>query len=306
MSNIKLLGRAAATLVILCCSSAPAWAQATRTWVSGVGDDANPCSRTAPCQTFATAISKTATAGEIDVLDPGGFGAVTITKSITIDGSGGNIAGVLVSGTNGITVAAGTTDVVTLRNLDIDGLNTGLTGIQIQSKGMVRIEHTQIYGFQNGVTDASGGGTLFMKDVAIHENSQGGVNLQPSGPLSAVLNDVRVDNNLSGITALDNVVATMTGGEVSNNTQIGVTVNSSTTASNAATIDLENVLVSQNADGLAVRGNGAGTIRYSNCDLLENGTSLYYNSANGKFISFGNNRVAGGTRVAPSSTMSQN
>ena len=80
-------------------------AQATRTWVSGVGDDANPCSRTAPCKTFAGAISKTATNGEINCIDPGGFGAVTITKSIQID-CRGVLAGVLVSGTNGIIVNA--------------------------------------------------------------------------------------------------------------------------------------------------------------------------------------------------------
>src|SRR3954471_18235051 len=90
-----------------------AQAQATRTWVSGVGDDANPCSRTAPCKTFAGAISKTAAKGEINVLDPGGFGAVTITKAITIDG-GDHIAGVLASLVNGIIVNAGTGDVVTL------------------------------------------------------------------------------------------------------------------------------------------------------------------------------------------------
>src|ERR671938_462835 len=78
-------------------------AQATRTWVSGVGDDVNPCSRTAPCKTFAGAISKTAIAGEIDALDDGGYGAVTITKSITIDG-GGHLASVLASGTTGINV----------------------------------------------------------------------------------------------------------------------------------------------------------------------------------------------------------
>src|SRR3954453_7767352 len=66
-------------------AAAPAYAQATRTWVSGVGDDANPCSRTAPCKTFAGAISKTAINGEINCLDPGGFGALTITKSITVD-----------------------------------------------------------------------------------------------------------------------------------------------------------------------------------------------------------------------------
>src|SRR6188768_875117 len=89
----------------------PAFGQATRTWVSGVGDDANPCSRTAPCKTFAGAISKTAANGEIDALDSGGFGAVTINKSIVLDGNS-TLAGVLVSGTNGIVVNAASTDVV--------------------------------------------------------------------------------------------------------------------------------------------------------------------------------------------------
>src|SRR5437762_10598360 len=99
-----------------------AQAQASRTWVSGVGDDANPCSRTAPCKTFAGAISKTANGGEIDALDPAGYVAVTITKAITIDGGGGQVASVLVSGTNGIVVqAVGTTDTVILRNLRING-----------------------------------------------------------------------------------------------------------------------------------------------------------------------------------------
>src|SRR5438045_7634563 len=110
---LKTLGAVAAGVIF----STLAHAQASRTWVSGVGDDANPCSRTAPCKTFAGAISKTAAGGEIDALTPGGFGAVTITKSITIDGGGGQVASVLVSGTNGIVVAAGPNDVVTLRNL---------------------------------------------------------------------------------------------------------------------------------------------------------------------------------------------
>src|SRR5688572_12301684 len=97
--------------------SAPAAnAQATRTWVSGVGDDVNPCSRTAPCKTFAGAISKTAAGGEISALDPGGFGAVTITKSITINGDG-TLAGILASLVNGVTINAATTDRVVLRNL---------------------------------------------------------------------------------------------------------------------------------------------------------------------------------------------
>src|ERR1041384_7899001 len=107
----------------------PAQAQATRTWVSGVGDDANPCSRTAPCKTFAGAISKTAGGGEINVLDPGGFGGVTITKSLSIRST--FEAGVLVSGTNAIVIAAGVNDNVVLEGLDIEGLGTGLNGITV-------------------------------------------------------------------------------------------------------------------------------------------------------------------------------
>src|ERR1700751_216990 len=87
--------------------ASPAAAQATRTWISGVGDDVNPCSRTAACKTFPGAISKTAAGGEINCLDPGGFGAVTVIKSITLDcggGNGGQVGAILASGTNGITI----------------------------------------------------------------------------------------------------------------------------------------------------------------------------------------------------------
>src|SRR5437773_11487125 len=122
MRKLMLPLSVTATLVVIFLSSSDAQAQATRTWVSGVGDDANPCSRTAPCKTFAGAISKTAAGGEIDALDPAGFGAVTITKAITLDGGGGQVASVLVSGTNGIVVQAQPTDTVILRNLSINGI----------------------------------------------------------------------------------------------------------------------------------------------------------------------------------------
>src|SRR5256714_1869354 len=141
------------TCVIICLLTIAAHAQATRTWVSGVGDDANPCSRTAPCKTFAGAISKTAPGGEIDALDPAGYGAVTITKAITIDGGGGQVASVLVSGTNGIVVQANAqTDVVILRNLRINGIGSGLNGIRFLSGKDLNVENCFIFGFtQNGV-----------------------------------------------------------------------------------------------------------------------------------------------------------
>src|SRR4051795_6752110 len=117
----RILLSLAAVAAVVSLGAGAAQAQATRTWVSGVGDDANPCSRTAPCKTFPGAISKTAAGGEINCLDPGGFGGVTITKAITI-ACEGVTAGVLVSGVNGILVAAGASDVVFLKGLDIEGL----------------------------------------------------------------------------------------------------------------------------------------------------------------------------------------
>src|ERR1700722_12133242 len=138
-------------LPVLC--AVPAHAQATRTWVSGVGDDANPCSRTAPCMTFAGAISKTAAGGEIDALDPGGFGTLTITKSITIDGGG--VASVMVSGGAGITVSAGAPDSVTIGTVQVQGDlgnggspgSAGSVGIQFNSGAMLSIDNCKIDGF---------------------------------------------------------------------------------------------------------------------------------------------------------------
>lgn len=148
--------------------SGSCFAQATRTWVSGVGDDANPCSRTAPCKTFAGAISKTAASGIIDVLDPGGFGGVTITKAITIE-SLGNVAGVLVSGTNAIIINAAATDTIVLRGISIDGVNTGLNGVRFIAGGKLIIEDSTIQSFtQYGVDfEPSTAAQLIMRNVTI-------------------------------------------------------------------------------------------------------------------------------------------
>src|SRR6202030_509094 len=142
MNKFRFTISALAIAIFTLAFASLAQAQATRTWVSGVGDDANPCSRTAPCKTFAGAISKTAAGGEIDALDPAGYGAVTITKAITIDGGGGQVASVLVSGTNGIVINANaSTDVVILRNLRINGIGSGLNGIQFLSGKALGVEN---------------------------------------------------------------------------------------------------------------------------------------------------------------------
>jgi len=176
--HLTLLGSALLMLAFTSVASA----QATRTWVSGVGDDANPCSRTAPCKTFAGAISKTAVGGEIDCLDPGGFGAVTITKAITIDCDSGP-GGVLVSGTNGIVIAANaSTDVVTLRSINIVGLGTGINGISIISAKAVHLVDLNIKDFATAGVSTAVGATLLLtlKDVTISDCASG-VLTQASG-----------------------------------------------------------------------------------------------------------------------------
>lgn len=142
-----------ASFMALALTAAPAQAQATRTWVSGVGDDVNPCSRTAPCKTFAGAISKTAAGGEINCLDPGGFGAVTITKTITISckGTHGSTLGAM---TNGV-VVNGPGVVATLRDFALSGVGTGLSAIRVVN-GTAIVDNVTIGGFNRGIDVAAG------------------------------------------------------------------------------------------------------------------------------------------------------
>jgi hypothetical protein len=192
-------------------ASAPAHAQATRTWVSGVGDDANPCSRTAPCKTFAGAISKTAAGGEINCLDPGGFGALTITKAITISCEIGT-AGVLVSGTNGFNISAGPSDAVILRGLDIEGTGTGIVGVKFNSGASLIIQNCSIrnFGSTNGLGigfNPTGTSTLLVLNTVVTHNGTasngGGIQIAPSGGTAfALLNHVTVEKNYLGIAAV--------------------------------------------------------------------------------------------------------
>src|SRR3954463_13150348 len=152
MRSLSTTVKAMTCALFILALSAAAHAQ-TRTWVSGVGDDLNPCSRTAPCKTFAGAISKTSAGGEIDCLDPGGFGTVTITKSITIDGTtGAGFGSILAAGTNGVNVNDSATPtpntiIVMLKNLSINGAGTGFDGVRFTSGKALFIENCHIFGF---------------------------------------------------------------------------------------------------------------------------------------------------------------
>jgi hypothetical protein len=182
-------------------ASTEARAQASRTWVSGVGDDVNPCSRTAPCKTFAGAISKTAAGGEINALDSGGFGAVTITKSITIKADGVT-GGVLSSLTNGVTVNTPANGKVVLEGLDIDGVGTGLNGVRFLGQGSLTVMNCRIRNVtQAGILmqGAADFGRLLVTDTFI---SSVNIGIHFTGPKAnvGVLN--RVTINLATTSAI--------------------------------------------------------------------------------------------------------
>lgn len=246
-----------------------AQAQATRTWVSGVGDDANPCSRTAPCKTFAGAISKTAVAGIINCIDAAGYGAVTITKSITID-CRNVLAGVVVAGTNGINIPTANI-IVNLRGLDIEGAGTGLVGVNITGASTVHIEKTNIFGFQAGTatginfSPTAAGGRLTVDDCHIHTNFNGVVVNGAGGSVDAVVRNSVIDTNPG-----DGIAVTTTGPH------------------SGATID--RTLLAYNGAGLGL--NGAASIARigdSTVTLNVNGVA----AGTGTLQSFKNNQIGG-------------
>lgn len=284
-----------ATLTLAFASSA--LAQATRTWVSGVGDDANPCSRTAPCKTFAGAISKTAPSGEIDVLDPGGFGALTITKAITIDGGQGQVAGVLVSGTNGIVVSAGSNDIVTLRNLDIDGLNTGVNGILINGGKAVHIDHCQVYDFaSNGILDSRTGPsspTVYINDSFIRGNAEG-ITITGSAPgvIRASIDHCRIQDNAGwGVAAANGDFIAVSNSVISGNVAEGVRIDTSAQVTIVGCVITNNILGLNNIAGLS--------LALTDSTLMNNATGF-----SGTITTFGNNTVRsnGGSNTLPAAT----
>jgi len=267
--------------------AAPAQAQ-TRTWVSGVGNDANPCSRTAPCKTFAGAISKTAANGEINCLDPGGFGAVTITKAITI-ACEGVTAGVLAAGTNGIIVNAGASDQVTLRGLDINGAGTGINGIRFLAGKALIVDNCQIYEFTtNGIDVALGasGSSLTVKDTRI--NNLGGVGIRVTttvGGVSASVDHVNISRVTTG-------VESATGGNTPvRNSIMFAASNGALASANGAVMTVANSVMSSNNIGANASVAGA-TITLTNSDLFANNTALGP-AVGSNFISGANNKLSG-------------
>jgi hypothetical protein len=302
-----------ASLKVLTCAifvmafSSLAQAQATRTWVSGVGDDANPCSRTAPCKTFAGAISKTFINGEINAIDPGGFGAVTITKSITIDG-GETFASILASGVNGviINIAVNANDPkrrVTLRRLSINGTgasgtigtSTGINGIRGTSNGFAQlnVENCYIQNFTTAGIDINfstggGGARVAVKDTTITNTGVGAQFSTTSGGfISGVLDNVKIEGMTTGVSVKDRSFMGLRNCVIQNCSTAGAAINA---PSNQASLALENCyLFSVN---VGVAGGGAGAVvDVSNTTITGSATGI--TNAGGIVNTHENNRIFG-------------
>ncbi len=292
----KVLG----AFAVLILSGSMLQAQATRTWVSGVGDDANPCSRTAPCKTFAGAISKTATGGEINVLDPAGFGGVTITKSISIINDGVGSAGVLVSGTNAIIVNAPAGAAVVLRGLDIEGLGTGLAGVKLLAGGSLTIENCTINNFAARAIDyqPNAASQLTIRNSIIRNNvnggtATGGIFIKPNpGPALVTIDNVKMERNSFGVHVEDNAKVVIRDSTIAGSTNDGVIV---TTASIQAFVSILNTSIINNglfASGSGITTNGAPSVVHLNgSQVIGNFNGLVHNT--GKIFSHTSNVVNG-------------
>lgn len=297
--NRKFKGWTSWALLGMLFLAGSASAQATRTWVSGVGDDANPCSRTAPCKTFAGAISKTAALGVISVLDPGGYGAVTITKAITIDGSAVN-GSLLVSGTNAIVVAAGANEVVRIRNVSLEGVSAGASGIRFITGAALLLDSVRIHDFAaHGIYFLpSGSSRLVVSDCTIDNNQGNGIYVQPtvSGFARVSIDHTKLNNNLNGLYAEDRSVVTLQNSFVSHNKNNGVLAYS---VSQAVEIEADsnqitnNGLTSMSAAGVRSQGAFASIILSDNV-ISENPRGILA-AGGADVMSFGSNKVVSNT-----------
>jgi hypothetical protein len=305
---IALIGAAC----LLTANAEPARAQAFRTWVSGVGDDVNPCARTAPCKTFAGAISKTAAFGEINCLDSGGFGAVTITKSITID-CGEALGSILAGGSNGINVN-GANIIVSIRNLSINGAGGGIAGINFTNGSALEVHNVTIFGFIAGnaqgirFTPQSGNSLLLVSNSTIMTNgiapsTGGGIGVQTAGGTAeVVIQNTRIENNSVGVTAVSSsgaIKMTVRESIVATNQSFGIL---STAAAAAINLTVERTTVIGNL-GTGVLSQGASSMVRIDRSIITGNATGVGTAGGGVLRSYKNNAINGnateGTPIPP-------
>jgi hypothetical protein len=305
MSKTRFTINILSTISLIFVFAVMAQAQATRTWVSGVGDDVNPCSRTAPCKTYAGAISKTAKDGEINVLDPGGFGTLTITKSITVDGTGTNASSLSALAPSAFTInitdAADVRKTVNLRNLTINGAASGTSGIRVLAASKVSIENVSIVGMTTHGVEVNVTATtqVYLNHVTVRNALGNG--LRATGGLGATA-AVAISNSYFfncgiGVHGNDNSRISVKDTIAAGNATSGFDANA-TTAGRPAEMNLVdsasyNHIASASSRGVSAGGSsGGGTLRMASTAIHTNNVA-YNVGVNGTIVSYGNNYIDG-------------
>jgi hypothetical protein len=289
-------------------SSSGGGGPSSQTFVSAaLGSDSNPCTRVSPCLTFAAALAQTSAGGEIDLLDPGDFGPVTITKSVSIYGEAPGVAGLIPSpGTSGIVISAGSSDVINLHGLVFDGVNaSGTSGVVFTSGARLNVNQCVFQSFTtSGMTLSPGAGGANTTLMAVQNttilNNATGILIRPTGGIAANvrLRRLHIDNN-SG----DGLRVDGTGGSGA----INVAIADSSANFNAgngidavsgpgnATVDVMRTVAAGNGSA-GIQSNQAGGAAAS----VTVGSSLLSKNAIGiqatggaSLLSYGNNQVTG-------------
>ena len=291
-----------ASVLVLAVSAWPAQAQLARTYVSSFGNDANDCNRLTPCRTFQRAHDNTLPLGEITVLDPGGYGAVNITKGISIINDGVGEAGVLVSGgVIGIAISAGVSDNVSLRGLTVKGIGFGSGhGIRFSNGRSLTIENCVVRNMIDGI-QLFGSGNFSVTNTLVTDSSNAGITFQPSGlvTVTATLNRVELYNK-----APSNMI--ITGGGATGTIKVTVADSvaafggpgslgfAAQSAAGQATVHLTVVRSVAYRNGVGIHANGSPTTVRVGQSVVTGNTARSWGADNGATLSsYGDNNIDG-------------
>ena len=292
-----------AALLLAVAGSPAAHAQLARTWVSVNGNDGNDCSRATPCRTLGTAFSRSSAGGEIDVLDSGDFGTLTITRSVSVIAPG-VLGGIQVGSGTAITVNAGASDKVVLRGLALDGLGTGANGVTFTAGGLLYVESCTINNFSGygiNFAPAGGSGKLVLTDTVVRNNGVGATGggvflLATTGTgFVATVDGLRSENNVFGLRADTLGVVTVRNSLAANNGFAGFSA-VNTSGSGTLRMMLEGSVAANNGTG-GINSVGSASVGISNVVATGNQTGVN-SGGTVNVTSFGENRIWGnGTDV---------
>jgi len=280
-------------------------AQANRTFVSGHGSDSNPCSLAAPCRSFAQALTQTGAGGEITILDPAGYGSVTINKAVSIVNDGVGEAGVTVTSGVAITVSTGASDVVNLRGLTLVGSGGGQNGIVFNNLGALDIQNCVIRGFGNAVTGhgiafvPTGTAALNVSDTIVSNATMDGIVVDPfgAGTVTAAFNRVQAIGNggfgffIDGSNSTGAVNVTIAHSTATNNRKSGVLGESNVGKAPTQVMVSSSVLSNNSENG--VEDSGMNSTTYLARNTVVGNTTAFGVFSNGALFSFGDNDIKG-------------